>query len=668
MEHDESSLSRSKEYLSSNLDFGTTGTLFEFLKNAIMRRILLLMTLKLHPLPAFYFAFLKTCFSYTVRIYLSYHPTELTMFNRKISKKFTNSQRNTQEGLGRLADHDELEMRKIHATVNQSHDPRIDIPDFQSEEIVDKNLAKRSQNRIAAGFISRDPDASTSRSQRRGPHNFSEDDFPSDRSTNEIQEEFDVDDAENFQYPTAGVLAGELLLEEYSELVNDSADDIRGTDQSQVRLPVPMSPQVSKVPFRSETIQQSRSQNSRNSSNRQLDRRSSRSLPPKMSPRAASITRSNKEFSEDDEDEELTAEPDVRNSYIKTSTEYSQQPLNSYTRLSRRSSSKNSRRGSTVFNASETVPPAGFNTVSNSLNRDPNFVNPASSSVNSASSFVNPNSGGPGDRQTISYPPSNNRLNSNANSIPNANIASRDVVPLPIEIPDNVTDADAFRRYLSRSTVESLGGRPSNQYPVGARRSPSQMIPASFVSSSASLSPIRPPPPDLGQNSITLPEPNPSNNPAVAPCGCISHANAVGLGHKRTASLSHAIMTLALLSASAAQLRFVVAYSHAHAYPTLNYFLICSCIIIEVLVGIGFVVLARFDFSEAFQDKLHSYLIFGLFVITVANVIVAAFALDDHICEVLMKRSITEGTLPNSMQQQPYFDDTRLNRFNDPLN
>jgi hypothetical protein len=151
----------------------------------------------------------------------------------------------------------------------------------------------------------------------------------------------------------------------------------------------------------------------------------------------------------------------------------------------------------------------------------------------------------------------------------------------------------------------------------------------------------------------------------------MSQADARGVGHKRTASLSHAIMTLALLSASAAQLRFVVAYSHAHAYPTLNYFLICSCIIIEVLVGIGFVILARFDFSDDFQDKLHSYLIFGLFVITVANVIIAAFALDDHICEVLMKRSITEGTVVNPVVhqqpfQQPLFDDTQLNRgYND---
>lgn len=61
--------------------------------------------------------------------------------------------------------------------------------------------------------------------------------------------------------------------------------------------------------------------------------------------------------------------------------------------------------------------------------------------------------------------------------------------------------------------------------------------------------------------------------------------------------------------------------------------------------------LARFEFSEVFQDKLHSYLIFGLFVVTVANVIVAAFALDDHICEVLVKKAINNAPPPAQQSQ-----------------
>jgi len=50
----------------------------------------------------------------------------------------------------------------------------------------------------------------------------------------------------------------------------------------------------------------------------------------------------------------------------------------------------------------------------------------------------------------------------------------------------------------------------------------------------------------------------------------------------RTSSLSHAIATLALLSASICQLRFLATYSSAHSYPFLNYFLISISIVLEV--------------------------------------------------------------------------------------
>lgn len=91
--------------------------------------------------------------------------------------------------------------------------------------------------------------------------------------------------------------------------------------------------------------------------------------------------------------------------------------------------------------------------------------------------------------------------------------------------------------------------------------------------------------PDDSINPRGPPGGGPSSSRSAAPCVQCCPENLNQNYQRRSASLSHAIMTLALLSASAAQLRFVVAYSHAHAYPTLNYFLICSCIIIEVIVA-----------------------------------------------------------------------------------
>lgn len=69
-----------------------------------------------------------------------------------------------------------------------------------------------------------------------------------------------------------------------------------------------------------------------------------------------------------------------------------------------------------------------------------------------------------------------------------------------------------------------------------------------------------------------------------------------------------------------------------------------------------------------FQDKLHSYLIFGLFVVTVANVIVAAFALDDHICEVLVKKAMNnvaavQAAPPLTDPQLPYDSQLPPNQY-----
>ena len=61
--------------------------------------------------------------------------------------------------------------------------------------------------------------------------------------------------------------------------------------------------------------------------------------------------------------------------------------------------------------------------------------------------------------------------------------------------------------------------------------------------------------------------------------------------------------------------------------------------VFQIIVGVGYVVISRVDFSDLTLEKIHSYLIFGLFFVAIANVILASFALDDHVCEVLAKRT-----------------------------
>ncbi|CAL8101639.1 unnamed protein product [Orchesella dallaii] len=187
----------------------------------------------------------------------------------------------------------------------------------------------------------------------------------------------------------------------------------------------------------------------------------------------------------------------------------------------------------------------------------------------------------------------------------------KDVRPLPIEIPESVSDVEAFRRYLSNkspTSYESLERRP--------RRSAMHMNSSPILNQDAS---------------------------------------------RRTASLSHAIMTLALLSASICQLRFLSAYSPAHSYPFLNYFLIFTSIILEVAAGIGYVIVARCSFDDAQTEAIHNYIIFALFIVAISNVVLAAFAFDDHICGDIKRSSDRTSANIQSQEQQINQQDSSAN-------
>ncbi|ODM98880.1 Ninjurin-1 [Orchesella cincta] len=191
-----------------------------------------------------------------------------------------------------------------------------------------------------------------------------------------------------------------------------------------------------------------------------------------------------------------------------------------------------------------------------------------------------------------------------------------DVLPLPIEIPDSVSDVEAFRRYLSVRRGAITPDRQNTPFEKRNKSCPSY--------ESVGRRPRRP---SVGLSSPQL------NQDA----------------NRRTASLSHAIMTLALLSASICQLRFLTVYSPAHSYPFLNYFLIFTSIILEVAAGIGYVIVARCSFDDAQSEAIHNYLIFALFIVAISNVVLAAFAFDDHICGDGKR---TSGRIPANIQSQ----------------
>jgi len=46
---------------------------------------------------------------------------------------------------------------------------------------------------------------------------------------------------------------------------------------------------------------------------------------------------------------------------------------------------------------------------------------------------------------------------------------------------------------------------------------------------------------------------------------------------------------------------------------------------------------ARCNFDDAQSEAIHNYLIFALFIVTISNIILAAFSFDEHICEGIKK-------------------------------
>lgn len=74
----------------------------------------------------------------------------------------------------------------------------------------------------------------------------------------------------------------------------------------------------------------------------------------------------------------------------------------------------------------------------------------------------------------------------------------------------------------------------------------------------------------------------------------------------------------------------------------------------QIVVGVGYVILSRFNFKEGTVELVQSYLIAGLFFVAIANVIIAAFAFDDHVCEILMKQKLESQ--PQQQIQPDTFD------------
>ncbi|XP_053956047.1 ninjurin-A [Anastrepha ludens] len=107
----------------------------------------------------------------------------------------------------------------------------------------------------------------------------------------------------------------------------------------------------------------------------------------------------------------------------------------------------------------------------------------------------------------------------------------------------------------------------------------------------------------------------------------ISSVDVNAYAHKKT--LAQGMMDLALLTANANQLRYVLeTYNrHPYFYPSLI-FLILS-IGFQIAVGVGLILNSRYNIEDKKEvchaEKVSNYTICGIFIITVINVFISAF-------------------------------------------
>lgn len=97
--------------------------------------------------------------------------------------------------------------------------------------------------------------------------------------------------------------------------------------------------------------------------------------------------------------------------------------------------------------------------------------------------------------------------------------------------------------------------------------------------------------------------------------------------HKKT--LAQGMMDLALLTANANQLRYVLESFKRHPYYYPSIIFISISIIFQVAVGVGLILNSRYNVNDPQEickaNRISNYTVIGIFIVTVVNVFISAF-------------------------------------------
>lgn len=99
--------------------------------------------------------------------------------------------------------------------------------------------------------------------------------------------------------------------------------------------------------------------------------------------------------------------------------------------------------------------------------------------------------------------------------------------------------------------------------------------------------------------------------------------------YQQKKNLAQGMMDLALISANANQLRYVLESFERHPYYYFSVVFISFSLILQVAVGIGLIMNSRYNVKNQDDickaDKINNMTIIGIFLITIVNVFIASF-------------------------------------------
>lgn len=121
----------------------------------------------------------------------------------------------------------------------------------------------------------------------------------------------------------------------------------------------------------------------------------------------------------------------------------------------------------------------------------------------------------------------------------------------------------------------------------------------------------------------------PSSYPAETPADVIPSLNF----YQQNKTIAQGMLDLALLSANANQLRYVLEYKERNHYYYVSLTLISMSLVLQVLVAVALVFKSRYNIDNEQEyiiaDRINNFITMGILFITIINVFTSAFGIMD---------------------------------------